>query len=148
VLAGSAIMLFKATVPNTFAQMSTWRAVAWASKVTASIVSLCDCGEAKLKYSEACERCKFLDGIHRAEIRVIAYLRDNVEVSTDELCMALHIDYRQLHRLLDRLIATGRLARRLEEHLTEKSDKGHQRNRGRTLKERWMYRLCADGGAR
>jgi FeoC like transcriptional regulator len=108
---------------------------------------MCECGHAKKPGAAACDRCLFLDGRFSAEVRVIAHLRGTAEASMTEMTRELAMDYRQLHRLLDRLIAIGHVAKRSETTSHDPDERAsYVLHRDRiVITKRCLYRLCGEG---
>lgn len=74
------------------------------------MLTTCDCGNRKHPDSEACERCSWLDGDGPGEWAIIEALRAcDGGATKQELERDTGLSYRQVLRIVKRLVGSGRL---------------------------------------
>lgn len=108
----------------------------------------CECGRAKTKDSDACARCRHLDGENPTVAQLISILREYNGMSTSDLTTATRRWDTAVWRTLKTMLASGRIRRYWREN---DSREGTGRNRyGGTQRYNlsnsghWVYALNAD----
>lgn len=71
--------------------------------------SECECGNAKSRHVQSCDRCAFLDGRTSVQLAVISALRDGVTLSLAGIVEDAGSGERSVYRVLRKLEEQGRV---------------------------------------